>query len=138
MTLFLRRTVWPVFAGLLVAFIIMMLFEFTNSYFYPLPEGLDIYDSNAVKAFTATLPWTAYILVIIGWILGSFKAGCVTTYLAKETTYRLTAVVGGLLTLMGVLNNVMLGHSLLFNIVTIPLFFVGTYYGHVSMRRQHP
>ena len=41
---FLKTKALPVIAGLITAFIIMMLFEFGNSFFYPLPENLNTMD----------------------------------------------------------------------------------------------
>lgn len=132
---FLKLRLWPVVAGLLTAFVIMMIFECINSLFFPLPDGLDIMDPVAVRAFTETLPWTAYILVFLGWVVGSFKAGCVTTYLSKEETYRLSFDVGILLTILGILNNLMIGHSMFFNIIGLPMFILFTYLGHKYMKK---
>lgn len=132
---FLRYKLWPVIAGLLVAFIIMMIFEYINSFFYPLPEGLDIKDPASVQAFTKSLPWTVYILVLAGWILGAFKAGCVTTYLSKEETYKLSFIVGVILTLLGIVNNIAIGHDLFFNIIGLPMFILFTYLGHKYMKK---
>ncbi len=126
----LRYKILPVVAGLLTAFVAMMVFEFANSFIYPLPEGLDVMNPEAVRAFTASLPWTAYILVFVGWVLGAFKAGYVTTYLARENTYRQSRIVGILLTLGGILNNFAIGHEMLFNVVALPMFLVFTYLGH--------
>lgn len=122
--------IWPVGAGLGVAFVVMMLFEWVNSFLFPLPEGLDMYDTAAVQAFTASLPWTAYILVFLGWVIGAFKAGWVTTYLSGESTYRLSLLVGIILTILGIINNVMIGHDMFFNIIGLPMFFLFTYLGH--------
>jgi uncharacterized membrane protein YciS (DUF1049 family) len=133
----LRFKVWPVVAGLLIAFIVMTIFEYVNSFFFPLPKDLDIYDPAAVQAFTATLPWTAYILVFLGWVLGSFKAGCVTTYLAREQKYRLSFLVGILLTIGGIINNLVIGHNMFFNIIAWPMFIVFTYLGHKYLRKVH-
>lgn len=129
--------VWPVVAGLLTAFIIMTIFEYINSFLYPLPANLDMSDVTALQAFTATLPWTAYVLVFLGWVVGSFKAGCVTTYLAKEESYRLSLVVGIILTILGVLNNMMIGHDMFFNIIGLPMFILFTYLGHKYLRHVH-
>jgi MFS family permease len=120
----------PVVAGLLSGFAVMMVFEYINSFFYSLPEDLDWTNTEAVQAFTATLPATAYILVFLGWIVGSCIAGYVTSRLAQETTYRLAFGTGLVLVLIGLLNNLMLGHDILFNMVSLPLFMVGTYLGH--------
>jgi len=124
---YLQSKVWPVIAGLLSAFAIMMLFEFVNSFFFPFPEGMEMTD---VKAFTDTLPWTAYVLVLLGWIVGSFMAGFITTLLARETAYRLSLAVGIILTLLGVLNNMMIGHDIVFNVIGLPMFIIFTYLGH--------
>ncbi len=128
--------VWPVVAGLLVAFAIMMALEYLNSFIYPLPDGLDITDPEAVRAFTATLPWTAYILVFVGWVGGAFCAGAVTTYLSGEATYRLSLAVAIILTLGGLINNIMIGHDIFFNIVGLPMFLIFTYLGHRYQRKS--
>jgi hypothetical protein len=127
---FLKMKLWPVVAGLLTAFLVMMFFEYINSFIYPLPTDLDIMNPEAVWAFTASLPWTVYVLVFIGFVLGAFKAGCVTTYLSKERTYRLSFFVGVLLMLFGVVNSIMIGHDMYFNIIGLPMFILFTYLGH--------
>jgi hypothetical protein len=132
---FLKLKLWPVIAGLLTAFIIMMLFEYVNSLFFPLPEGIDIFNPEEVRVFTQSLPWTAYILVFLGWVIGAFKAGCVTSYLSKESTYRLSFIVGIILTIGGILNNIAIGHDLFFNIIGLPMFILFTYLGHKYLRK---
>jgi uncharacterized membrane protein YciS (DUF1049 family) len=127
---FLKMKLWPVVAGLGTAFFVMMFFEYINSFIYPLPADLDIMNPEAVWAFTASLPWTVYILVFIGFVLGAFKAGSVTTYLAKEETYRLSFLVGILLTLGGIVNSIMIGHDMIFNVIALPMFILFTYLGH--------
>ena len=134
---FILTRLWPLIAGLLLAFVVMTLLEYANSFIYPLPEGLDISDPQAVRVFTATLPWTAYVLVLAGWILGAFIAGLLTTYLSGEQKYRLSFLVGIILTLLGIINNVLIGHSMFFNMVGLPMFIIFTYLGHRYMRRMH-
>jgi hypothetical protein len=135
---FLKTRLWPVVAGLLAAFIVMMIFEFINSLFFPLPTGLDIYDPATVKAFTASLPLQAFVLVLLGWALGAFKAGCVTTYLSKNRTPKLALIAGVILTGLGIVNHFMIGHPLWFNIVGLPLFIIFAYLGHRYMLKMKP
>lgn len=130
MNTFLTKKLWPVLAGFIVAFTAMLLFEYVNSFFYPLPESLDLMNQAAVAAFTASLPWTAYILVFLGWVVGSFKGGFVTTYLSGEKSYRLSFVLGAILTILGIANNLAIGHDMLFNVIAIPMFVLFTYLGH--------
>jgi hypothetical protein len=132
---FLKLKVWPVIAGLLTAFIIMTLFEYINSFIFPLPVGTNINDIYQLHAFTASLPWTAYILVLLGWIAAAFKAGCVVTYLSKESTYKLSLLTGAILTLFGLFNNLVIGHDMIFNVIALPMFIVFTYLGHKYVRK---
>lgn len=134
---FLKTKAWPVFAGLVVASIVMMIFEFANSYLYPLPSDLDWMDTAAVQAFTASLPWTAYILVLLGWIVGSFKGGWVATRLSGDTQYRTAFALGIILTLAGIWNVILIGHPLFFSIISIPQFLIFTYLGYLYFRRSH-
>jgi len=127
---FLKLRIWPVVAGFVVASVVMMIFEFVNSFIFPIPSDLDWSDPAAVQALTASLPWTAYILVLLGWIVGSFKSGCVATYLSGDTKYRTAFVLGVLLTIAGIANNIMIGHDMFFNIVGLPMFIIFTYLGH--------
>ena len=62
----LKQWVWPVVTGFIVASVIMLVFEWINHFIFPKPAGLDVTDATAEQAFTASLPWTAYILVFLG------------------------------------------------------------------------
>lgn len=130
---FIKHKLWPVIGGLLSAFIVMMIFEYVNSFSFPLPKDLNINNIGDLHAFTATLPWTAYILVLLGWIVGSFKAGFVTTYLSGEKKYKLSAIVGVVLVVCGILNNIMLGMSSIFHVFSTLIFIIFTYLGHKYM-----
>ncbi len=134
MKAFLRYKLWPVIAGLITASVVMLACEYINSFFFSLPADLDWNDPAAVQAFTQSLPWTAYILVLIGYVLGSFKGGCVTTYLARENTYRMSLALGILLTLGGILNVLMIGHPAVFTVLSLPTFLIFTYLGHRYLR----
>ena len=136
---FFRRKASPVIVGLLAAFVTMTVFEYVNSFFYPLPENLDRNNMAAVQNFTASLPWTAYLLVLGGWIVGSFVAGYVTTYFSQERTYRLSLIVGVILTVLGVINNILIGHDMVFNLIGPPMFLIFTYLGNQFLsHRQLP
>ena len=105
----LKHWIWPIVGGFIVASIIMLIFEWINHFIFPLPAGLDQKDTAAVQAFTASLPWTAYILVFLGWAVGAFEGGCTTAWLAGETRFRVTAVLAVLLVLGGLADMAALG-----------------------------
>lgn len=131
----LKKKILPVVAWLLTAFIIMTAFEFTNSFIFPFPEWMDMYNSADVQEFIKNLPHTAYIMVLLWWMIGSFLAWFVTTKLSKEKVYKLSLIVGIILTILGVINNLMIGHTWWFNIVWLPMFLIFSYFGHTIGRK---
>ena len=84
--IFLKTKVWPVVGGFIVASIIMLFFEWINHFIFAIPASVDTTDVSAVQAFTASLPWTAYILVFVGWAVGAFEGGCTTAWLSQDST----------------------------------------------------
>jgi hypothetical protein len=105
----LKTWVWPVVAGFIVASLIMLVFEWLNHFIFSIPSNVDMNDTAAVQAFTASLPWTAYILVFLGWAVGAFEGGCTTAWLSGEQKFRVTAVLAVLLVIAGIFDMVGLG-----------------------------
>ena len=136
---FLKTKVWPVVAGFIVASIVMMIFEFINSFFFPLPKDLDWMNPEAVKAVTASLPWTAYILVLLGWGVGAFEGGCTTAWLAGlpaqagEKQFRATTILAVLLVLAGIADMMMLGFPLVPMVLGLLILAVAPYGGFTAL-----
>ncbi len=116
-------------AGVVVAAAVMMAFEFTNSLLHPFPPGLDVFDADQVRAFAASMPLSALVLVALGWTIGSFAGGFVTTRIAHATTARLAAVTGAALTAGGVLNAWMIQNPWWFHFGGLPVFLIFAYLG---------
>jgi hypothetical protein len=115
----------------------MMAFEYTNSLVYPFPEGMDTQNLEQIRAFADTMPLSALALVVMGWITGSFTAGWVTARLAKSHTFTLVLIVGGLLTIAGMVNAWMIQNPLWFHIGALPLFMICTYVGYIYCKRAN-
>src|SRR3954462_9091749 len=105
----LKHWIWPLVGGFIVASIIMVIFEWINHYIFPLPADLNQTDTAAVHAFTMSLPWTAYILVFVGWAFGAFEGGCTTAWLAGEKQFPATTILAVLLVLAGIFDMTVIG-----------------------------
>ncbi len=128
----------PVIAGFIVASVVMMIFEYINSFIFPIPADLDWKDPEAVRALTESLPWTAYILVLLGWAFGSYKGGWVTTRLSGEKKFRTSLALAIILVLAGVWNVMLIGHDIVFTVIGLPLLFLGTYLGYRHAAAKWP
>ena len=105
------RSITAVIVGFVVASLVMMIVEFLNGHvFYPglgkAAEG--VMDREVLRALLAKAPIGAMLVVIAGWILGGVTGGWVASKLSPRTAMRSGLVLGALLTLSGVANNLMI------------------------------
>ena len=126
------RSIGAVLLGFVAASIVMMIVESINGrVFYPglakAAEGVT--DREAIRAVMASAPMGAMLVVIAGWAIGSLAGGWVTARRAGHSEVAHSVVLGALLTVAGIANNLMLppppwfwGASL---IVMLPCAWVG-------------
>jgi hypothetical protein len=126
------RSIGAVLAGFVVASIVMMIIETINGQvLYPelgkAAEGVT--DRERLRALLATAPVGALLVVIAGWILGGVAGGWTAVRLSARRTATHGLVVGALLTLAGVANNLMLPPPLWFWIVSLAVLLPAAYFG---------
>jgi hypothetical protein len=116
------RSIGAVVAGFIVASIVMMIIESINGrVLYPelgkAAEGIT--DRERIRALVAGAPVGALLVVIVGWILGGIAGGWSTARLSARATVRHGLILGALLTLAGVANNLMIPPPLWFWIASL-------------------
>lgn len=126
------RSLAAVFAGFVAASIVMMIIEIINGHvLHPelgkAAEGMT--DREKIRDLLASAPVSAFLVVLVGWLLGSLVGGWVTARLAARATIRHGLVVGALLTLAGIANNLMLPPPLWFWIVSLVVMMPAAYCG---------
>jgi hypothetical protein len=126
------RSIAAVLAGFVVASIVMMIIESINGrVLYPelgkAAEGVK--DRERLRALLATAPVGALLVVIAGWTLGGMAGGCAAARLSARRTATHGLVVGALLTLAGVANNLMIPPPLWFWIVSLVVLVPAAYFG---------
>ena len=126
------RSIAVVVAGFVAASVVMMIIETVNGrVFYPeLARAADgMKDREAIRALLASAPVGAFFVVIAGWILGGTAGGWTTARLAARATTRHGLVLGALLALAGVANNLMVPPPLWFWIASLVVLMPAAYVG---------
>ncbi len=126
------RSILAVIAGFVAASVVMMVIEMVNGrLLYPelakLAEGLT--DKEAIKALLASAPVGALLVVVLGWALGSLAGGFLAGWIGRKAPVVHALVLGGLLTLAGVANNLMVPPPMWFWIATFVVILPATYAG---------
>ena len=160
----LIRSILAVIAGFVVASVVMMGMETANArIFFPgfakraeardtevirefeasTPKGttpdsraLALRRREAVRALLADAPPGALLVVALGWVLGSLAGGFVSTWISQRSPVVHALILGGLLTLAGIANNLMLPPPVWFWVLTVIVFLPATYLGaRLALRR---
>jgi hypothetical protein len=126
------RSIAAVVAGFIAASIVMMIVETINGrVLYPelakAAEGVT--DRETIRALFAKAPLGALLVVIVGWILGGVAGGWTTARIAARATARHGLILGALLTLAGIANNLMLPPPLWFWIASLVVLLPAAYLG---------
>ncbi len=117
------RNIGAVILGLIVGMIVNMLILQINSMFFPLPEGLDPTDYDALKSAMQSQPAAAWIGVIAAHLGQAFVGGWVAARLGVSRPLLLALIVGGLSLAGGIANAVMLSTPA-WTWIEMPLYLV--------------
>jgi hypothetical protein len=67
------RNLFALISGLFAMMIVITFIELANAKFvFPPPAGMDWNNAAAVAAFAQTMPTSALVIVLLGWLLGAF------------------------------------------------------------------
>jgi hypothetical protein len=82
------RSALVLFGGVVIAAMVVILMDAVVGRIYPLPTGIDPRNPESLQQFVASLPSTAFILLLTGWVLaagiGAYFAARLATH-AKVT-----------------------------------------------------
>jgi hypothetical protein len=126
------RSIAAVVVGFVAASIVMMIVETINGrVLYPeLAKSAEgVTDRETIRALFAKAPLGAFLVVIGGWILGGVAGGWTTGRIAARKTAEHGLVLGALLTLAGVANNLMIPPPLWFWIASLVVLIPAAYLG---------
>lgn len=135
MTVF--RHIGACIAGLMAGMIVNMALVMLNAtVLYPMPEGADMNDPEAMNAYVATLPVAALLVVMAAHLGQSFVGGWVAARLAGSRPMLLAMIVGALSMAGGILNMMTIEGPAWFY-VELPLYWVVAYLaGRIEVRRR--
>jgi len=110
-------------------------FEWLQHGLYPLPKDLDPADHEAMSAYVKTLPDTALLLTLAGWITGSLVCGALIRLITGKPEKTSAYLAGLFLTTAGIVDIFMLPRPTWFIISGIVIFIPLTLLGHGIFKR---
>lgn len=98
------RTAVGVVAGIVTAWLVIVLSQLLSAALYPPPPGTDLTDPAVLADFINAAPVTAMACVIAGYALAALLGGWVAARIARAHP-RIAAMIVGAMVLLGVLLN---------------------------------
>ena len=135
------RSIFAVIAGFFAAGAVMMLIETLNGrVLYPelgkMAEGMT--DREEIRTLLASAPVGAFLVVLFGWMLGSLVGGFLAAWIGSNAPVTHALVLGGLLTLAGIANNLMIPPPMWFWILSLVIFLPAAHAGARLAQRRNP
>jgi hypothetical protein len=130
------KKVLAVVAGLVAAIVIFMAFEHLKEHLYPLPHGIDRADHRAMSAYEESLPTTALVLMLGGWVIGSFVCGVLIKIIVKSSDRTPAYLAGLFLMAAGIVDIFLLPHPVWFIVTAVLIFIPATLAGHALVKAK--
>lgn len=121
------RALFAVLAGILAGGLVIMLVEMLSP--HTPPVGMNINDPAKMSEWIATLPMSAFALLLLAYLLGSAVGGWVANQVAAKSHYRPALLVGFGLFVAGVMNLIAIPHPMWFAVASSIIYFVGAWIG---------
>ena len=90
----LLRSILAVVAGLIVSMIVTFAIQQISHRMYPLPEGTDMNDMEALSKLLSTMPIGAHLIVLLSWELGAFLGSGVAALIAGRAHCTHAGIIG--------------------------------------------
>jgi hypothetical protein len=124
--LILRR-IGAVVLGIVAAWLIVAAAEAAVHRMYPPPAGVDMHSFASVKGYVANLPLPAFVLVLVGWLFGTFAGVFLATTVGRGPVPGY--ILGVLLLAAGIVNAVMIPQPVWFTAFSFLIYIAATIVG---------
>ena len=113
------RSILGLIFGLAVAILTVMLFQWISHTVWPPPEGLDPQDSAALAEHLRVAPLGSLILVVAGYIVGTFDGVFLGCFIGTAKRYIPAVVIGGLVLIGTISTLIMIPHPIWFAVSSL-------------------
>lgn len=104
----MKRAIGAILAGLAAAVLLIAGISFAAHAMYAPAEAIDPNDAQAVEKFVASLPATAFALIVAGWGIATFAGAFLAARLGRSAVYGF--VIGAMVLIFAVVHMLMAPH----------------------------
>ena len=130
------KLVLAVFVGVFVGSLVVWATQMIENYMYPAPPNFNVEDKEALAQLIANAPIGAKLMIIFGYIAGSFVGGLLTQLIAQSRHLIPSICVGLVLLIAGIINITSIPHPTWMAVVILLVFVPFAFLGGFVQRRK--
>lgn len=115
------RSILSIVAGVAVGVLAVFFLEMINLSLYPVPSDLNIESKVEMNAYIKSLPYSAFVMIVIAHVVGAFLAAFIAGMVARSKRIRIGLIAGAFLLVFTILNAFSVGQPNLISAIDILL-----------------
>lgn len=136
------RNILAVIGGLVTGSAIIYIIQIIGHEIFPPPEGLDPTDPESLRMYSDRISAGALWMVILAYAAGALTGGFVSALIAPTTAKIVALVTGGIFTVFGVINLMLIPHPTWFLFVSLSVYLPFAFAGYrlttsIKSRNKH-
>ncbi len=113
------RKVLGAVAGIATAVLTVMLMEWLSHTVYPVPDGIDLSNTEALTTYVAAAPLSALLLLLAGYLIATFDGTFVACLIGRAPSYIYALLIGVLMLAATASNLIIIPHPTWFSVAAI-------------------
>ena len=130
------RAIAGILVGIVIAVATVFAIEQVVHLFAPAPADFDMRDPEQVRARVASLPMTAFLLVLIGWLVGTGLGSWAAVRISRAGATWPGLVVGAAIVAATLYNVVTIPHPIWFVALALTLIPIASWLGARAAHRR--
>ncbi len=130
------KLVLAVFVGVFVGSLVVWATQMIENYMYPAPPNFNVEDKEALAQLIANAPIGAKLMIIFGYIAGSFVGGLLTQLIAQSRNLIPSICAGVVLLIAGIITLINIPHPTWMVVVNLLVFIPFAYLGGFWQRKK--
>jgi hypothetical protein len=106
------RSIIGVIVGIFCGGIVVLLLELPGMFLHPPPPGIELLNSDALRAHINSTPTALKIMVIVAWAVGPFVGALIASWIAGRVRRVHSISIGIVFTVLVLLNLISLPHPI--------------------------
>ncbi len=113
------RYLWATILGWCVALGTVAGIETIGHKIYPVPQELDVNNSEAMLAYMDSLPFGALLFVLFAWFSAIFIGSVVCVFISKARAMTFALLIGGIILLGALTSLIFIPHPIWFSVTAL-------------------